>query len=234
MFEEIPIIIGFLLFSIVVSYLLLKYIPGTFKKIVIGFMVVGIIIHELFHLLMCLITNTPVERVNLLERIKSEERPGYKVYEFSGSVTVNRSKGISFLQAVLVAVAPLFFSFWIFFLLLHQVIHPTNEIIFFICLFIVLSIMFSAAPSSADILCIPRAFRDNPSYSVYQILLLFLSILLVWLLIPFLEFLTIHETILYLSIMLFYYLLKYGFKAVGLLCRFALSSYKFKNFNNEV
>lgn len=234
MFEEIPIIIGFLLFSIVVSYLLLKYIPGTFKKIVIGFMVVGIIIHELFHLLMCLITNTPVERVNLLERIKSEERPGYKVYEFSGSVTVNRSKGISFLQAVLVAVAPLFFSFWIFFLLLHQVIHPTNEIIFFICLFIVLSIMFSAAPSSADILCIPRAFRDNPSYSVYQILLLFFSILLVWLLIPFLEFLTIHETILYLSIMLFYYLLKYGFKAVGLLCRFALSSYKFKNFNNEV
>ncbi len=234
MFEEIPIIIGFLLFSIVVSYFLLKYVPGTFKKVVIGFMVVGIIIHELFHLLMCLITNTPVERVNLLERIKSEEHPGYKVYEFSGSVTVNRSKGISFLQAVLVAVAPLFFSFWIFFLLLHQVIHPTNEIIFFICLFIVLSIMFSAAPSSADILCIPRAFRDNPSYSVYQILLLFLSILLVWLLIPFLEFLTIHETILYLSIMLFYYLLKYGFKAVGLLCRFAISSYKFKNFNNEV
>ena len=32
MFEELPIIIGFLLFSLVVSYLLLNYIPEPFKK----------------------------------------------------------------------------------------------------------------------------------------------------------------------------------------------------------
>lgn len=234
MFEEVPIIIEFLLFSILVSYLLLKYVPEPFKKIFVGFMIVGIIIHELFHLLMCLITNTPVERVNLLEKIKSGEGSGYIKYEFYGSVSINRDKEISFLQAILVAVAPLFFSFWIFFLLLHQVIHPVNEIIFFVCLFFVLSIMFSAAPSSTDISCIPRAFRDNPKYSTYQILLLLLSILLVWLLIPILKLPIIHETILYLFIMLFYYLLKYGIKMVGLICRFAIPSKNIKNFKNEV
>ncbi len=234
MFEEIPIIIGFLLFSILVSYLLLKYVPEPFKKIFVGLMIVGIIIHELFHLLMCLITNTPVERVNLLEKIKSEEGSGYKKYEFYGSVSINREKEISFLQAVLVAVAPLFFSFWIFFLLLNQVLHPANEIIFFVCLFIILSIMFSAAPSSSDLACIPRAFRDNPKYSTYQILLLLLSILLVWLIIPFLKLPFIHETIIYLFIMVFYYLWKYGFKLVSLLCHYAIPSKNFKNFKEEV
>lgn len=234
MFEEIPIIIGFLLFSILVSYLLLKYVPEPFKKIFVGLMIVGIIIHELFHLLMCLITNTPVERVNLLEKIKSEEDSEYKKYEFYGSVSINKAKEISFLQAVLVAVAPLFFSFWIFFLLLYQVIHPANEIIFFVCLFIILSIMFSAAPSSADLAYIPRAFRDNPKYSTYQILLLLLSILLVWLIIPFLKLPFIHETIIYLFIMVFYYLWKYRFKLVSLLCHYAIPSKKIKNFKKEV
>ena len=234
MFEEIPIIIGFLLFSILVSYLLLKYVPEPFKKIFVGFMIVGIIIHELFHLLMCLITNTPVEKVNLLEKIKSGEGSGNKKYEFYGSVSINREKETSFLQVVLVAVAPLFFSFWIFFLLLHQVIHPANEIIFFVCLFIVLSIMFSAAPSSTDLACIPRAFGDNPKYSTYQILLLLLSILLVWMIIPFLKLPILHETIIYLFIMLFYYLVKYGFKMVSLIFRFAIPSKNFKNFKKEV
>ncbi|KKM61226.1 hypothetical protein LCGC14_1533880 [marine sediment metagenome] len=46
MFEELPFIIGFLLFSIIVSYLMLKYITGPFKKIIVGLMVVGIVIHE--------------------------------------------------------------------------------------------------------------------------------------------------------------------------------------------
>ena len=110
MFEELPFIIGFLLFSILVSYLMLKYITEPFKKIIVGLMVVGIIIHELFHLLMCLITNTPVESVKLLEKIKTEG-PEYTNYEFNGRVSIKQDKGMSFLQAVLVGFAPLFFSF---------------------------------------------------------------------------------------------------------------------------
>ena len=149
MFEELPFIIGFMLFSMVVSYLLLKYVPEPFKKVIVGLMIVGIIIHELFHYLMCLITNTPVDSVKFFEKIKTEEGPGYRKYEFNGNVLIKRENEMRILQAVLVGFAPLFFSFWIFFLLLGQVIHPTNEIAFFVCLFIILSIMFSAAPSSS-------------------------------------------------------------------------------------
>ena len=213
---------------------MLKYISGPFKKIVLGLMVVGVVIHELFHLLMCLITNTPVESVNLLEKIKTEEGPGYKKYEFSGKVIIKREKGMRFLQALLVGFAPLFFSFWLFFFLLDKVIHPTNEIIFFICLFIVLSIMFSAAPSSEDLRCIPRAFSENVGYSMYQTLLLILSVLLVWLIIPVLKQPYIHEIIIYLLIGIFYYVWKYGIKMVSFLYQFVIPSKNFKRYKKEV
>ena len=234
MFEEFPFILGFLLFSIVVSYLLLKYIPEPFKKIIVGLMIVGIVIHELFHVLMCLITNTPINNVKFLEKIKREEGPGYKKYEFSGNVSIKEEKGMSFLQAVLVGFAPLFFSFWLFFLLLDQVIHPSNEITFFVCLFIILSIIFSAAPSLADLKCIPRAFRENPKYSAYQIFLLMLSISLVWLIIPFLKQPSLHEIVVYLLIMFFYHLWKYGIKTIGFLYRFAIPNKNLKRFKKEV
>ena len=234
MFEELPFIIGFMLFSIVVSYLILHYIPEPYIKIFIGIMIVGIIIHELFHYLMCLITNTPVEKVNLLEKIKKEERQGYRRYEFNGSVLIKSNNNISLLQAVLVSFAPLVFSFWIFFLILDQVIHPTNEIIFFVCLFLILSIIFSAGPSSTDLACIPRAFRENPEYSFYQILLLFLSILMVWWIIPFFGQGTVHEAIIYILIGIFYYLWKYGFKVIRHLCRFTFMNKSLKRYKKKV
>ena len=229
MFEEIPFILGFMLFSIVVSYLILHYTPEPYIKIFIGIMIVGIVIHELFHYLMCLVTNTPVDKVNLLDKIKREEGPGYRRYEFTGSVLIKSERDISLLQAILVSFAPLVFSFWIFFSLLSQVIHPTNEIIFFICLFIILSIIFSAAPSSADLACIPRAFSANPKYSTYQIFLIFLSIFVVWWILPFFGQATLHEAIIYLLIGVFYYLWKYGFKIINSLFRVAIPNNKLKS-----
>jgi len=177
---------------------------------------------------MCLITNTPVDEVNLLDKIRREDEPGYRKYELGGSVLIKNEEDISFLQAVLVSFAPLVFSFWVFFSLLNQVIHPTNEIIFFISLFIILSIIFSAAPSSADLLCIPRAFRVNPKYSAYQIFLLCLSILVVWWILPFFGSVTPHEAIIYLLLGVFYYLWKYGFKIINFIIRVIKPSNKLK------
>ncbi len=231
MFEELPFILGFMVFSIVVSYLILHYIPEPYIKIFIGIMIVGVVIHELFHYLMCLITNTPVDKVNLLDKIRREHGSGYTKYEVGGSVLVKSEEDVSFLQAVLVSFAPLVFSFWIFFLLLNQVIHPTNEILFFISLFIVLSIIFSAAPSSADLLCVPRAFRVNPKYSTYQIFLLCLSILMVWWIAPFFGSATPHEAIIYLLIGAFYYLWKYGFKLINFIIQSAIPNKNFKKYS---
>ena len=234
MFEELPFMLGVLLFSILVSYLLLKYIPHPFKKIIVGFMIIGIVIHEFFHLIMCLITNTPIKNVKFFEKIKTDEGSGYKEFKFNGSVTIRGEVELRFLQAVLISFAPLLFSFWLFFLLLDHVIHPTNPITFFGSLFIILSIMFSAAPSSADLKCIPRVFSENPKYSAYQIFLLLLSILLVWFVVSFFQLYSLHEIIIYLLIMLFYYFWKYGVKMINVLYRFAIPHKNLKSLIKKV
>ena len=178
MIEAFLLIVGFLVFSIIISHLLLKYVPNPFNRIIVGFMVIGIIIHEFFYVLMCLITNTSIRNVKFLEKFKTEG-PGYKRYEFNGSVTIKAEEELNFLQAVLVGFAPLLFSFWLFFFLLEQLTQLPHPILFLIYLFIILSIMFSAAPSSQDLKCIPLAFREKPKHSAYQIFLLMLSIFLV-------------------------------------------------------
>jgi len=97
-----------------------------------------------------------------------------------------------------------------------------------------LSIMFSAAPSSQDLKGIPLAFRENPKYSAYQIFLLLLSILLVWLIFPFLNLPDFHEIIISLLIMFFYYLWKYGIKMIRVMNRFAIPNKSIKNFRKNV
>ncbi|NVM54284.1 MAG: hypothetical protein HWN66_11335 [Candidatus Helarchaeota archaeon] len=186
MFEGLLLIVGFLVFSIIISQLMLKYVPSPFDKLITVFMVVGIIIYEFFHLVMCFIANTPVSSVKFLEKFKTEG-PGYKKYEFNGSLTIKKEEEISFLQAILVGLAPLLLSFWLFFFLLEQLTHLPNPILFLIYLFIMFSIVFSAAPSSQDLKCIHLAFSANPEYSAYQIFLLILSIFLVWLIFPLLR-----------------------------------------------
>ena len=228
MFEEFPIIIGFLVFSIIVSYLLLEYIPRPFDKIIIGLMIIGIVIHELFHVLMCFITNTPVSNVKFLDKIKREENPEYIRYEFNGSVNIREGKKLTLLQAVLVALAPLLFSFWLCILLVDQVIHPRNAVSFFLSFFIVLSIIFSAAPSSTDLKCIPNALKNDPQYSFHQILLLLLSIFCVWLIMLNLKQLFLHEIIVYILVMVFYYIWKYGFRFLNYLKSLVLMRFNSK------
>lgn len=228
MFEEIPAIIIFLLFSLVVSYLLMKYIPEPFKKIIVGLMMVGIIIHEFFHVVMCIITNTPIKNIKFLEITKTERESNYKKYEFNGCIMVKGENKMTFLQALLVGLAPLLFSFWICFLLLDFVVHPRDELSFFLSFFIILSIMFSAAPSSTDLINIPNSFINNPKYSAYQIVLLILSIFIVWIILSNLYVSKLHEIFIYLMIMVFYYIWKYSFKFINSMFHLVNSSRKLK------
>ena len=206
----------------------MKYTPEPFKKIIVGLMIVGIIIHEFFHIVMCIITNTPIKNVKFLEIIKTEQDPNYKKYEFNGYIMVKGEDKMTFLQALLVGLAPLLFSFWICFLLLDFVVHPSDELLFFFSLFIILSIMFSAAPSSTDLKNIPNSFISNPKYSVYQIALFILSILIVWIFLSNLHASKLHEIIIYLMIMVFYYIWKYSFKFLNSLFHLVNSSKKLK------
>ena len=115
MFEELIFMLGFMVFSIVISYILLNNTPNTIRKIAQCLAIVGIVIHELCHLLMCFITNTTVKKVTLLKKIKLEE--DNSVSKYFGKVEVDGEKRLSFLQAILISLAPLYISFWLFFFL---------------------------------------------------------------------------------------------------------------------
>jgi len=176
MFEELPFILGFMMFSVIFSYLLFTYI-GSQSKIIKSLAIVGIIFHELCHVFMCIITNTPRESVSLFKKVESENGTPVKYY---GEVKVNED-GVTFIQSFLISFAPLYISFWVFFLLLNLLIHNQVEfLIFILVIYIMVSIVLSAAPSFADLAVIPKIFQRFPAYSLYQIFLIAISVLSTW------------------------------------------------------
>ncbi|MFX1478262.1 MAG: hypothetical protein ACFFCI_09025 [Promethearchaeota archaeon] len=208
MFEEVPFILGFMMVSVVISYLSMHYIGSPLSKIFKALTLIGIVIHELFHCLMCIITRTPIENVTLVKSEKSEKTGRI---EFYGEVNV--SDRISFLQAFLVSFAPLYLSFWIFFGLLSLLINVrVNAVIFAICIFIMISLVLSAYPSSSDFKTILKAFQLDTRNSLYQFVLIGLSFLITWITIMVFELQYFHEILIYLIIAGYYFAFKYGFK----------------------
>ncbi|MFX1361365.1 MAG: hypothetical protein ACFFDL_15730 [Promethearchaeota archaeon] len=209
MFEELLFMIGFTIISISISYILLEYIPEPLNKLVKGLAIIGIVIHELCHIVMCIITNTKIHSVSLIQRVHEPDvkhHPG-----FGGRVTIGNSENLAFLQALLIALAPIYLSFWLFFFLLEQLLYRNLDVlIFFIIVFVMISIILGASPSIADICNIPKALNRDPIYSIYQIFLLILSGATVWLIMTLYNINVIHELFYYVFIFVGYYGFKYG------------------------
>ena len=214
MFEEMPFILGFLIFSVIFSYLALKYVGPPFAKIIQVLTMAGIIIHELCHLVMCIITRAPIEKVTLIKKIdfKEEQRFGYY-----GEVLTHADR-ISFLQAVLIGLAPLLISFWIFFSLLELLTTLRVDAVgATISVLIMISISLSAAPSLSDLSIIPKAFLNDFNYSMYQIFLLVIALLLTFTTLSTFKLHGIHELYVYLIITGFYVGFKYGFRFISII-----------------
>lgn len=207
MFEEIVFMVGFALLSIALSYILLKFAPNPIDKFFRVVAVVGIVVHELSHALMCILTNTHIRRIKIMKRADPESKFGLK---YGGRVDLKDYVKLTFLQALLIGLAPVYISFWLFFFLWEQVKNPNLDlVVFFIYLFVMISLVLSAAPSFADIFAIFGAFHFDWRYSLYQIGLLLLSVATVWLVITYYQIQVFHEIITYISIFVGYS----GFKA---------------------
>lgn len=212
MFEEIIVMVGFAVFSVIASYILLKYAPNPLLAIFRCIAVVGIIIHELSHALMCVITNTRIRTIKLLERSDGKSAFGLN---YGGRVELKDYVRLSFLQALLIGFAPIYISFWVFFFLWGQLKNPGLDVLmFYIYIFIMISLVLSAAPSFADILAIFGAFHFDWRYSLYQSGLALLSITTVWLVITHYQIQFFHEIVSYVLVFIGYYGLKIGFKGV--------------------
>ena len=129
MFEEIIIMIGFAFFSCAISYILLRYTPDPLNKIIKLLAIIGIIIHELCHILMCLITNARIEKIRILGRNENAQNKGE--FNYFGNVKLEKRRKLTFLQALLIGLAPLIFSFWLFFFLWGQILNPKINVLLF-------------------------------------------------------------------------------------------------------
>ena len=210
MFEEITFMVGFAVFSVVTSYVLLVVAPEPLNKFFQVLAVLGIVIHELCHVLMCLLTDTPIRTMKILERSDNESKFGLK---YGGRIELKEFDKLTFLQALLIGFAPLYLSFWLFFFLWELLKNPSLEVvIFYLYIFIMVSLVLSAAPSFADLFTIFGSFQFDWRYSLYQIFLLLISICTVWFSVAYFQFEVFHEILTYLLILLGYYVYKYGFK----------------------
>ena len=212
MFEEIPFILGFMMFSVIFSYVAFKYTSPPFSNIVQALAMVGIVIHEICHYAMCIITRSPIEKVTLIKKLdfKEEQRLGYY-----GEVEVQEHR-LSFLQAFLIGFAPLYLSFWLLFFLLEILVYSQVEpVVILVYVLIMISITLSAAPSFADLAILPKTFLNDFYHSVYQILLIALSFLLTFMTLVIFDFHGFHEFFVYLIVTAFYFSFKFGLRITG-------------------
>jgi len=178
---------------------------------------------------MCLVTNIKIDSVVLVNKVENEG-PSNKTY--GGQVNLQPDPRISFLQALVVGLAPLFISFWIFFFLLHQIYNPnTTELIAALYIFFMISLILGSAPSKGDWSQIASAFTYDIEYTLYQLFLIAISVFSVWYIVATLQIPVIHEIINYIFIFIGYYLLKYSFKGAyrgvnGLFKKLSLPRYQ--------
>ncbi|MHA2398537.1 MAG: hypothetical protein ACXADU_06575 [Promethearchaeota archaeon] len=209
MFSDILFILGFMVCSILISYLSIKFLPPPLSTIIKGIAIVGIVIHELCHLFLCVISHTPTGKVSLLRKLKDENE---KTFKFYGEVQVIENK-TSFLQTFLVSFAPLYISFWLFFYFLNLLIyHQVSPLILFFSIFMMITLLFSAGPSVADLANIPKAFLKDSDHSLYQLLLISFSLLSTWFVSIVYDFQYPEGILVYLVIAGFYLIFKFSFR----------------------
>ncbi|NVM34511.1 MAG: hypothetical protein HWN81_02875 [Candidatus Lokiarchaeota archaeon] len=175
MIEEPFVFLLILVVSLVLSHFLMSDRAGRFQWVAYRLFFIGVIIHEISHAIMCLMVGMKFEYIRIRWR---DERFGFRSPH--GSVKPDRIP--TFLQAFVLALAPLYFSTWLIFLFTFGVVfNPSFEpLARFFAGVVVISCLLTAAPSTIDWRYISGAFRENPSHSWYQILLISLSIWILW------------------------------------------------------
>ncbi len=206
MFVILVIFPIFVILSYFITRFLFRHAPGPFKPIINALCFVGVIIHELSHFIMCLLVGIRPKSisVNLRSKYTNTVAP-------SGSVFLD-PHGYTFLQALLISLAPALFSTWLFFWSFDVVFASEIEpFIRILAGLFCLTLFLGAAPSKQDLKNIGLVFRNDPRYSLYQIFLVLLSGLVVWTIIIFYGILLVLDIIYYILVGIGYVILKYSF-----------------------
>ncbi len=209
MFEDI---IFFLVFFIV-SYLFYNVIfcrdLGPFKTPlnILGF--IGVFIHELSHALLCVLCGIHVKEFSV------KYRGGIR-----GHVAIKDWEQESFLQAAIDSLAPLYVCTWLFFWFL-EIAFDISQVVLFrvIAGFLCISVIIGAGPSNADFQQVYLGFKKDPSYAMYQVLLVVISSAITFFVLVHGFSTEFHNAINYLIIGGVYIALKYTIKGINYLGR---------------
>jgi len=162
--------------------------------------VLGIFIHELSHFVMLLITGATPGHFKV-----SYTRQG-------GSVELKDFKRMTFLQSFLTGIAPLLIISYLAFYCLCVFLSPAfNDLYRVIAAVCMVSFLIGSSPSRIDIYNIGLAFNNDPRYSTYQIGLVLLSTLIVYLASWYIIIPYYYSFLFYILIAIGYYIFKYLF-----------------------
>jgi len=146
---------------------------GPFRTILLILGFVGVIVHELSHYTLCKLVGVKVEKVRIRYRNRTTGRSNPH-----GFVRLEEYELQSFLQALVVGIAPLFIHSWLIMLCLDLLDMPGfDDLVYLSIAFLILSLFIGSAPSPSDLRNCYKGFSRSPTYSLYQLLLLGLSIL---------------------------------------------------------
>lgn len=212
MFEELLFMFGFLILSLVAKYIMLRALPSPCNMILFAFAIVGVVFHEICHRFMCFITRTPVERVSLLKKIPTQKPDRFSL---GGEVILKEEERRSFLKAFLIGLAPTYICFWAFWFFWGQIVNAgLDELMIFLYILLMCSLVLGAAPSLGDLKSIVTAFSRDAYHSMYQIILIGASMLTVWFLLYIYQFQVVHEIFNYLFFAAGYAVYRYSILGV--------------------
>ncbi len=188
---------------------------GPFRTIlnILGF--IGVIVHELSHYLLCVLLGIKVEKIVIRYRSRLTGRASPH-----GGVGPEEPDRITFLQALMVTLAPLFISSWLIifcFELLHM--PGIDDLVYLGVIIFMISLFIGSAPSTADFWQVYKGFTRSPIYSLYQIFLILLSTLSVFGLFSSFQWTFPNEILNYMApyvcIGLGYFAYKYSFRLLN-------------------
>ncbi len=204
MMQELVVFAIILLISIFARRMIRKDVIGPFYPIMLRLNFIGVVVHELSHYLMNLAVGIIPKGIKI--KWRSDDK---KIRAPHGAVY---SKPRSLIQALFICLAPLYISTWLAFLTLYIALSANfNPVIRVVSGLICISLVLGAAPSNQDFNNIPNAFRKDPIHSLYQMFLVILSSLILWIIIQFTQIIFLLDIFYYFIIIGIYFILKFTF-----------------------
>ena len=176
---------------------------------------VGVFVHEVAHYTMAILLRVKPGKFRV--KFRSEIGEGVAPH---GSIENPESERNSVLQTFAVAFAPMLVSTFLFMFCLDIIFNIQTELLVkVVAVVFAVSLLIGLEPSGQDVKVVGYSFKNDPRYSVYQILLLVISGVLIWVFVDLYFFVLPFEVLYYIAYFLvltfFYFALKGAFWIVG-------------------